>query len=71
MAVKQRVDTTLKRITFIQIAPPWVCPRNSTLHQCREDMAADRNFKGPFYTLDHVRYRLKRGHRGSPERAGV
>ena len=21
---------------------------------------ADRNFKGPFYTLDHVRYRLKR-----------
>jgi hypothetical protein len=22
---------------------------------------ADRNFKGPFYTLGHVRYRLKRG----------
>jgi hypothetical protein len=25
-----------------------------------KDSAADRNFKGPFYTLGHVRYRLKR-----------
>ena len=28
---------------------------------------ADRNFKGPFYTLGHVRYRQKREHRGCVE----
>ena len=32
---------------------------------------ADRNFKGPFYTLGHVRKRLKERHEGSRERAGV
>ena len=36
-----------------------------------EDGIADRNSKGPSYTLGHVRDRLKRGHGGSPERAGV
>ena len=56
--------------SFLWLAPPPVCHTPRKLPP--ESRAwADRNFKGPFYTLDHVRYRLKRGHRGSPERAGV
>ena len=52
-----------------QPCPPAQAP-GAALWRVR-GLEADRNFKGPFYTLDHVRYRLKRGHRGSPERAGV
>ena len=41
--------------------------RSSILHVRLTDswqkrLKADRNFKGPFYTLGHVRDRLKRGH---------
>ncbi len=37
----------------------------------QELSVADRNFKGPFNTLGRVRYRSKRGHRGSRCQAGV